>query len=140
MSQSKLESVQTNLANEKRLAEQEKRLAEQEKRLAEQEERLAEQEKRLAEQERYQHEMELLLLQAQTAGWFAADQCGHCMSNVQPLQFPDMSLPQKLRQVSVAGFANVAVCKPLLSALLYNACCSVYTCLLCLPTTVWLCI
>lgn len=96
MTPSKLESVQTNIVSEKRLAEQEKCLAQREKRLAERENRLAEQEKRLAA------EQEKLLLQAQTAGWFAADQCGHCMSNVQPLQFPNMSLPQKLRQVSAS--------------------------------------
>ncbi len=34
-----------------------------------------------------------------------------------------MLLPQKLEQVSVAYFANVAVRKPLLFALLYVACC-----------------
>ncbi len=43
---------------------------------------LAEQEKCLAEQEKYQEEQDLLLLRAQTAGWFAADQCGLCLSNM----------------------------------------------------------
>jgi len=84
--------------------------------------------KRLAEQQKYQHELELRLLRAQAAGRFAADSSelfSSKMYSQQPLQFLKMSsvpyllLPQKLEQ---PYFANVAVCKPLLSALLYSAC------------------
>ncbi len=102
MSQSKLESVQTDIDElkaqtamvERQLAKArenqdkedmcycQKRLLEFAKCLTEHVKRLAEQEKCLAEQEKYQEEKDLLLLRAQTAGWFAADQCGHCMSNV----------------------------------------------------------
>ena len=75
MSQSKPESVQTNIAE---LKEQTEILEQQLARAQNKQDkediryyqtRLLVNEQRLAEQERYQHEKDLLLLQAQTAGW-----------------------------------------------------------------------